>query len=94
MRCGPRLAETEFQRAVLPNGCSMHCDLRQHVDRHIYYLGAYEPVESYLFTRLLQPGMTVIDAGANIGQYTLLAATAVGSRGTVHCFEPVPAAGA
>jgi FkbM family methyltransferase len=34
--------------------------------------------------------MVVVDAGANVGQYTLLAATAVGPKGQVHSFEPVP----
>jgi FkbM family methyltransferase len=58
--------------------------------RQIFWLGAHEPVEAYLFSRLIQPGMNVVDAGANIGQYTLLAATAVGSSGSVHSFEPVP----
>jgi FkbM family methyltransferase len=69
----------------------MSCDLGEFIQRQVYYMGAFEPVESYLFTRLLRPGMTVIDAGANIGQYTLLAATAVGPAGSVHSFEPVPA---
>jgi FkbM family methyltransferase len=89
-RWGPHLAEVECQPAFLPNGCRVDCDLREHVQRHIYFLGAYEPLETYLFTRLLEPGMTVIDAGANVGQYTLLAATAVGPFGAVHAFEPVP----
>jgi FkbM family methyltransferase len=34
--------------------------------------------------------MNVIDGGANIGQYTLLASTAVGPKGAVHTFEPLP----
>jgi FkbM family methyltransferase len=34
--------------------------------------------------------MTVFDVGANIGQYTLLAARRVGPQGQVHAFEPTP----
>src|SRR5262245_49528237 len=40
--------------------------------------------------RLLQPGDVVVDVGAFVGLFTLLAAAAVGSRGQVHAFEPVP----
>ena len=77
--------------AFLPNNCRIDCNLQDHVQRQIYFLGVYEPVEAYLFTQLLKPGMTVIDAGANVGQYTLLASTRVGTDGAVHSFEPVPA---
>src|SRR5262249_21706914 len=39
---------------------------------------------------LLRPGDTVIDAGANIGMITLLAARCVGPTGCVLSFEPNP----
>lgn len=74
----------------LPNGCSILCDLRDAVQRHIYFWGVFEPCEAWLFTQLLKPGMTVVDAGANVGQYTLLASKCVGGTGMVHAFEPVP----
>lgn len=90
-RFGPELAEPEPIIGSLPNGCRIGCDLRDHVQRWIWFHGTYEPIEAYLFTQLLKPGYTVIDAGANAGQYTLLAATAVGDSGSVHSFEPVPA---
>jgi FkbM family methyltransferase len=35
-------------------------------------------------------GGTVLDLGANVGFYTLLAAELVGPSGRVHAFEPVP----
>jgi FkbM family methyltransferase len=37
---------------------------------------------------LLQPGTVMVDIGANIGYYTLLAAARVGSTGKVIAFEP------
>jgi FkbM family methyltransferase len=89
-RVGPLLAEETALSTQLVNGCQVQCDLRDHVQRHIYLLGCYEPVETYIFTQLLRPGMVVVDAGANVGQYTLMAATAVGPKGQVHSFEPVP----
>lgn len=88
---GSSLAGDNLVTARLVNGCQMNCDLRDHVQRQIYFLGAYEPITSYLFTRLLHPGMIVIDGGANVGQFTLLASTGVGPHGQVHSFEPVPA---
>lgn len=87
---GHLLADSEDLATRLPNGCVAHCDLREHVQRNLWLAGVYEPVEAFLFTRLLRPRMVVIDGGANVGQYTLLAATAVGSTGAVHSFEPLP----
>lgn len=53
-------------------------------------LGSYEPEVRKTVMQFLQPGMTMIDAGANIGYYTLLAARAVGTGGHVYAFEAVP----
>jgi len=52
--------------------------------------GTYERMTTNLFTKLVTEGMIVIDIGANIGYYTLLAAKAVGNNGRVFCFEPEP----
>ena len=43
------------------------------------------------FYDTIRPGQTVIDVGAFVGQYTLLAAQKVGATGRVVAFEPVPA---
>jgi FkbM family methyltransferase len=52
----------------------------------------WEPTETRWVTRLLQPGDTFIDVGANIGYYTVLASRLVGSSGRVVAFEPDPVA--
>lgn len=39
---------------------------------------------------LVQPGMTVMDVGGNIGLYTALLSQCVGGEGKVFTFEPVP----
>lgn len=52
----------------------------------------WEPLETDLFSRALEPGDVVIDVGANIGYYTLLAARRVGPTGHVYAFEPEPRA--
>jgi len=48
----------------------------------------YEPHVSRAFEHLLRPGAVVVDVGANVGYYTLLAASRVGSTGQVFAFEP------
>src|SRR6516225_2099858 len=50
--------------------------------------GEYEPHLTAVFERYCRPGMTVVDVGANLGYYTLLAATLVGPSGRVVALEP------
>lgn len=50
----------------------------------------YEPDVSAFLLRVLQPGDSVIDVGANLGYFTVLAATLVGEAGRVLAFEPDP----
>jgi FkbM family methyltransferase len=50
----------------------------------------YEREVAAVFRRLLRPGMGVIDLGANIGYFSLLAATLVGAGGFVLAVEPNP----
>jgi FkbM family methyltransferase len=52
--------------------------------------GGYEEETRLLFERLLRPGMFVVDLGASLGYYTLLAAKKVGNNGRVYAFEPQP----
>ena len=52
--------------------------------------GVYEKNETELFKSLTKKGMVVVDVGANIGYYTLLAARLVGEAGRVFAFEPDP----
>ena len=50
----------------------------------------YEQATTDLFRQLLQPGMAVVDIGAHVGYFSLLAANLVGSGGRVYAFEPEP----
>jgi FkbM family methyltransferase len=49
--------------------------------------GSYERSEQEFCVRYVQPGMTILDVGANHGFYTLLLAK-LAAPGTVHAFEP------
>lgn len=57
---------------------------------HGYWLGTYEHEKVKRFARTLRTGMVVYDIGANVGYYTLLAASRIGSQGQVVAFEPLP----
>jgi FkbM family methyltransferase len=49
---------------------------------------SYEPHLTRFFRENVRPGMTVVDVGANVGYYTMLSASLVGSSGKVIAFEP------
>lgn len=50
----------------------------------------YEPYQTKLFKQAIKEGMVVVDVGAHIGYYTLMAAKLVGTNGRVYAFEPDP----
>ncbi len=51
----------------------------------------WEPEVTDLLRRLLRPGMTVVDAGANVGYISICASKLVGPAGRVFCVEADPA---
>jgi FkbM family methyltransferase len=63
--------------------------LRTWVDYNIYCLGLYEEPLARFFTGAIKPDSTVLDIGAYIGQYTLLAAKHA-PLGRAIAFEPHP----
>jgi FkbM family methyltransferase len=69
----------------------VHQSTDVHVSRQIRSHGIWEAEETRLLMALLQPGHRFADVGANIGYFTLLGATLVGSAGKVYAFEPDPA---
>jgi FkbM family methyltransferase len=50
----------------------------------------FEPMPISIFRTAVRPGGVVIDGGANVGFYAILAAKLMGGRGTVIAFEPDP----
>jgi FkbM family methyltransferase len=56
--------------------------------RLAYYFGVSEPELFSFYEDFLRPGMTVVDAGANIGLHALFFAKRVGPEGSVYAFEP------
>ena len=56
---------------------------------HSCWLGHYELNKQGVIEKLVQPGMKVLDIGANAGFYTLACARLVGSQGHVWAIEPL-----
>jgi len=54
----------------------------------LLYTSRFERRDLELVGRLLRPGMNVVDIGANIGLYSILAAQRVAPGGRVWAFEP------
>lgn len=70
--------------------------LRCYPDSHsasaaVYFGGLQDYAEMRFMQRYLRAGDCFVDVGANIGVYSLLAASLVGTSGCVHAFEPSPA---
>ncbi len=67
------------------------------VRRNDYFIGAmiarwkqYEPGVTQIVTNHLAHGYTFVDVGANIGFFSMVAASKVGKTGKVYSFEPNP----
>lgn len=66
-----------------------HVDRRDRVcGRLMRRRGCLNPPETWLYKRLVRPGMVAVDLGGNIGYFTLLFARSVGPAGHVIAFEP------
>lgn len=77
-------------------GSKMHININEEDPAMRKTLQAYainrihEETTTNLFKRIVRKGDVVIDLGANIGYFTLLAARLVGQQGIVFAFEPEP----
>lgn len=61
------------------------------ISSHLMLDGFWEMWVTEAMMRVVRPGMTALDIGANLGFYTLLLADLVGPSGRVLAFEPNPA---
>jgi FkbM family methyltransferase len=77
-------------RTVDVLGSQMALDSDEYMQRRFYY-HCYEAPAVRFFKRWLTAGDVVLDVGAHVGLFSLLAARLVGPHGEVHAFEPVPA---
>jgi len=73
----------------LDQGFRMNLDLQDPEQLKVYFYGHYhERYEADLVRRLLNDDDVFWDVGANVGYFTLVAATALAHRGQIIAFEP------
>lgn len=76
----------EGEREIAPTRVGkMLLDVKDVIQRRLYYFGDYEPELCQLLEQHLRPGSVFVDCGANCGTFTLLGAR-LGAE--VHSFEP------
>jgi FkbM family methyltransferase len=80
---GPTLVSDRYNLAQFE--ISNYCE---YIQRSIYFLGYWEIRETRLLRKILRPGDTFVDVGANIGWFSILAAYLVQEKGQVLAFEP------
>ena len=72
-------------------GYHFSVDVSRTVTHRLLYLEGERMVgERRLVTSLIEPGMRIVDVGANIGYYLLMFERALGGDGEIVCFEPEP----
>lgn len=97
--CGS-VANTRVFKILAPGGglcwARLRCGERllvpmdDYVGRAAFYSGDLDRKISWACARLVRPGDTVFDIGANLGLVTMLLSSLVGPQGQVHAFEPNP----
>ena len=73
---------------VTRRGIRWQLDLREGIDLAIFLFGYFEYETFRAYRRVLKPGDTVLDIGANIGAHTMHLARCVSPAGGVIAFEP------
>jgi len=71
-------------------GIRFECDVRNSFAREVFFTGSYEPPETMMIRRMVEPGGTFVDVGAHWGYYSLIMAEHVGSMGRVAAIEADP----
>lgn len=69
----------------------MQLSLSERMQSQIFWYGYCSRDICITLKRLLAPGMVMVDAGANVGEITMVSAKMVGPSGRVYAFEPVGA---
>jgi len=84
--------ERAVERVETAEGFALYVDPRDWaVGGPIARTGRYEDDVTAVLRSQLAPGATFVDVGANVGWFTMLAATIVGATGRVVAVEPNPA---
>jgi FkbM family methyltransferase len=69
------------------NGLLVQVSPQEHIQQQLFWYGFYEKKYVLAWERLLTPDAVVLDIGANIGYYSLVAAKKA-AKGKIFAFEP------
>jgi FkbM family methyltransferase len=83
-----RFGPSDIITHELDNGMTIYLDRDDGAVSRPLLNGDYEAHLVPTFRQFCRPGMTVVDVGANVGLYTLLASSLVGPAGRVVAIEP------
>lgn len=70
-------------------GIKMRVDLSKQMGAAIFWRGAHDWAPIFALEKVVRQGDTVLDIGANQGEYSLWAARKAGQNGKVYAFEPL-----
>jgi FkbM family methyltransferase len=90
----PNTKQPLFQKGSLEirrckYGMMLYSTVDAYIGKGLQLYGEYSEDGVRFFARILKPGHTVVDVGANIGAHTVYFAGAVGLSGHVIAFEPL-----
>ena len=74
------------------NGCDFILDRADvGISAELAIDGVHEPHATAMLLKSIEPGMTIVDAGSNLGYYAIQESAAVGESGKIIAIEPNPA---
>lgn len=79
-----------WQEITVPNIGKIKVFPGEFIGRCLFLYGTYEDELADIFRRIIRPGDNVVDIGANIGFFTLLASRLCGAQGRVVSIEASP----
>jgi FkbM family methyltransferase len=72
------------------SGGEIRVDPNEYLGRAAYFVGDLDRKITWICNRIVRPGDTVMDIGANFGLITVWLAALVGTEGRIYAFEPNP----
>ncbi|MDB5413666.1 MAG: hypothetical protein JWR10_2001 [Rubritepida sp.] len=81
------------EEAVAPirnTGAKLIVPVGDFIGSAVYSFGDLDPKVTWVAQKILRPGDTALDIGANLGLVTMAMADAVGPSGRIEAFEPQP----
>jgi FkbM family methyltransferase len=83
-----KLLEPHLNLDACRHGLMLYFNTDQYIGESLRRCGEWAEIENTLFSRIVTPGMTVVEVGSNVGSHTLCLARLANPHGVVYAFEP------